>query len=462
MTSRSPSGYRSHGSSIPEGEQGDLVSRIRKKDAEIGVVGLGQVGLPTALSFVKGGFNVTGYDTNSALVNSLSQGITMITENDIKDLLVRAISDKKILFSSSSRSLINSDVVVICVPTPLGTNLEPDLSYLTKAITEIGSCCIKSKKKLIIIESSIPPTTMSVLVSSKLERITGKICGVGFLLAFCPERLSPGQALREISHAVRLIGVSNDESFESAEALYSCLTNAELIKTNFETAEISKLAENAFRDVNIAFANELAMICRDYQADVKEVINIANTHPRVNILDPGPGVGGPCLPKDPYLLTYKSSISSSLIRRARSINDSIPAYLVGLLASRIHTRFSDRAKNKIKIGILGVTYKPNVNDYQNSPTERIIFELSKHGYQDISVHDPICKETFGMKSNSDLKSLLKDGDCIIICTGHEVYASLSPGDFKPNCIILDAARLLNKEVFITSGHVHYMAPGLDY
>ncbi|MPZ07160.1 MAG: nucleotide sugar dehydrogenase [Nitrososphaeraceae archaeon] len=437
----------------------DIITRIKTKDVKVGVVGLGQVGLPTALTIAKVGYNVIGYDTNSSLLDELSKGITAIQEDEIKNLLVRGLSTDRIMFGSSYQSLSAADIIIVCVPTPLGRDLSADLSYLSKAVNGIASHCVNSKK-LLIIESSIPPMTMSGLVVPILEKATGKKLGSGFLLAFCPERLSPGQALNGISDTVRIIGATDSESYEAAKTLYSNFTDAQLVCSSFETAEVSKLAENAYRDVNIAFANELAMVCQHYNVDVTEVIQIANTHPRVNIHNPGPGVGGPCLPKDPYLLLSKSRISASLIEKARSINDSMPRYVVDLMVRKLEIISPAKQANKLKIGILGTAYKPNVNDIQNSPTKRIILELRKRGYTEIIVHDPICKETFGMRS-SDLKSLLKNCDCIILVTGHDAYASLSPNDFKPSCIIVDAARKLRKKEFIGSKRTYYTAPGLD-
>ena len=439
----------------------NIIPKIESGNAKIGVVGLGQVGLPTALSFLRIGYSVIGYDTNYHLVEDLSKGITIIPENGIKSLLVEGLTTGKILFESSIHLLVDADVIIVCVPTPLDSELHADLAFLNKALVEIAARCMESQK-LIVVESSIPPKTMSTLVLPTLQKSASKKLGIDFLLAFCPERLSPGQALYEISDSDRIIGTSDGQSFEAAKALYSRLTNANVISSNFETVEVSKLAENAFRDVNIAFANELAMVCRGYGVDVRQVINIANTHPRVNILTPGPGVGGPCLPKDPYLLISKANLpSQSLIKHARILNDSMPAYLINLLDSKLASIPESQSKGSVQIGVLGVTYKPDVNDYQNSPAERIISELRRAGYQDITVHDPVCDESFGMKKSTDLKSLVKKSDCVIISTGHGIYESLSPYDFKKSCVIMDAARVLKTTNFIGSGHVYYMAPGLE-
>lgn len=437
----------------------DIITRIKRKDARIGIVGLGQVGLPTALSFFKAGYPIIGYDTNTHLIESLTRGNTAIHEEGIKDLLIKGLSDERILFGSSPRILMDADVIILCVPTPLGPDLDADLSYVRNAITDVASNCLQSRK-LLVIESSIPPMTMSGLVVPTIEKITSSKLGRGFLLAFCPERLSPGQALAEISEGIRVVGVIDEDSYKTVAALYSTLNNAKIIRSDFETAEVSKLAENAFRDLNIAFANELAMICHEYEVDVMEVIQIANTHPRVKIHFPGPGVGGPCLPKDPYLLLPKRNISTSLIGKARLVNDSMPSYLVDKVVRHIQNFQPNKMKEAVRIGILGVTYKPDVNDYQNSPSERIVSELTKRRYQNITVHDPICKESFGMRASLDLGSLLRASDCIIISTGHKVYALLHPKDFKQSCIIMDAVRILSKEEFVRSERVHYFAPGL--
>ena len=294
----------------------NLLRRIEEKNVIIAVVGLGQVGLPTALSFLNAGFNVIGYDTDLKLISELSKGRTRILEKGIKEILESGLSSSRITFTNSSKYLLNVDVVIICVPTPLSEGKQVDLSYLKKSMTELARKM--NFKKLVIVESSIPPMTMKEFIIPLIENLSSKKTPKDFLIAYCPERILPGSALKEMANNTRLIGVSNEDSYAAALSLYRHVSGDRIIRTSFTAAEVAKLAENSYRDVNIAFANELAIICGDLEVDVLDVIRLANTHPRVFIHLPGSGVGGPCLPKDPYFLISKSNLQSSLIRTARS------------------------------------------------------------------------------------------------------------------------------------------------
>jgi UDP-N-acetyl-D-mannosaminuronic acid dehydrogenase len=433
----------------------ELIKKLDEKQAVICVVGLGQVGLPTALSFLDFGYRVVGYDVNEKLIRYLQEGISPSPEKGVKTLITRFIQNKSFSLSSVTNVLSPADVIIICVATPLDdTGFGADLSFLNRAIEDVTKNLINLK--LIVIESTLPPGTMKEYVIPLIEQLSKKKAGSDFLISFCPERISPGNALQEFTENDRIIGANDEVSYLSTFSLFKDLNKGKIYHTDTTTAEISKLAENSYRDVNIAFANELAIICEQSNTDVQEVIRLANTHPRVNIHKPGPGVGGPCLPKDPYFLIMGKNFAKSIVKTARSINDSMPSHVVDILMRTI--RSNKKSKENLNVLILGGSYKSDVNDTRYSPTQSIVFDLKRESFQNITVHDPYSNESFGAKFSSDLNSVLTKADCVIIATGHSMYSSLSTNDFKKGCIIVDAVRLLSKNDFLNSGLI-YLAVG---
>jgi UDP-N-acetyl-D-mannosaminuronic acid dehydrogenase len=433
----------------------ELVKKIEEKKAVIGIVGLGQVGLPTALSFLKLGFRVTGYDIDKEVINNLKQGVTSIPEKDFGNLIMRFLQNKSFTLSTSADVLDSPDVIIICVATPLNSTASgANMKFLSSAIEEVAKHF--KTPKLIVIESTLPPKTMKEYVIPSLERLSKKKAGLHFLVSFCPERISPGNAMQEFIDNDRIIGANDESSYEASFSLFKNLTNGTIYRSDTTTVEIAKLAENSYRDINIAFANELAIICEQSNIDVEDVIMLANTHPRVKIHKPGPGVGGPCLPKDPYLLIMGKNFKKSIVKTARVINDSMPSHIVDILMKTLHS--SKISKDKLNVLILGISYKPDVNDTRYSPTRGIVSSLKKQGFQNITLHDPFTEDALGVKFNSDLNSVLGAADCVIIATAHSIYSSLSTKDFKKNCIIVDPVRLLNKDDFLNS-RLTYIALG---
>lgn len=421
--------------------------KIKEKDVTIIVLGLGQVGIPTAISFLESGFRVIGFDINGAQVEKLNAGISTIPEKGLDDLIAKHIKAGTFFATQSSDAMVDADVVIICVATPLNkSRTGADLSALNEALSSVGKKL--NHMMLIIVECTVPPRTIKDVIIPQLEQVSGRKNGKNFLLAFCPERISPGNALKEFLNNDRLIGAEDDASSHATFELLSRVTNGKIYQTDAATAEISKLAENSYRDVNIAFANELALICEDHKVDVMDVINVANTHPRVNIHFPGPGVGGPCLPKDPYLLLTTFKSHDSLIRTARGINDNMPSHVVSLILEKLKS--SNLQKTEISILILGSSYKSGVNDTRNSPTQKIVSKLIEENITEITVHDPYTKETFGAKSTSDLYGSLSKSKCVILATAHPNYSSLKPHMFRRDCVIFDAVRVLGKDEFMKS------------
>jgi len=429
-----------------------LQNLIETKSVRIGVIGLGQVGLPTALSFCDVGFSVIGNDLNQSLLQKLSQGESPFEEHGLDNLLKSCIKSQKFVIETSfQKTVTDSNIVIVCVPTPLGDGIKPDLSALENVCNSLSD--LELNKKLIIIESSIPPGTMQNIVLPLIQKIN-KEC----MIAFVPERLSPGQAFSEIQTTPRIIGYIDKISGELAKLLYGNLVTSEIFLTHVKIAEISKLVENTYRDVNIAFANEISFICEKYGIDFLELQKVCNSHPRVNLLDAGPGVGGPCLPKDPYLLLNPSNsdtISSQIIESARKTNDSMPNHVVEIAKSGLAR--INKSLDVSKITVLGVSYKANVSDVRLSPAKDIISKLVELSKQ-VIVYDPKSSESFGAQKSTDLWNSISGSDMLIIVTNHDEFKNLDLNKIKSKMntpIIVDTRRIFDSNQAEEIGIMYY-------
>lgn len=435
----------------------NLLESIENLRTKIGVIGLGQVGLPTALSFSDVGFDVTGHDVNQKLLEQLKQGIAPFEEDGLTELLESCIKKNKFSVESSfEKTIERCDVLIVCVPTPLTESIRPDLSALENVCKSFSKLSLKNK--MIIIESSIPPGTFDELVLKSLRQ---NDLGDNFWAAFVPERLAPGQALSEIRTTPRVIGCPDEDSGNIARTLYAKMITGEIYVTPVNVAEISKLVENTFRDVNVALANEVGLICERYGIDFLELQKICNSHPRVNLHKPGPGVGGPCLPKDSYLLLNpkgQTQIDSKIILYSRQINDSMPLHVVDLAKKALKRHGKDLTKSKI--AVLGVAYKANVSDTRLSPAIEIIKQLQKFG-SEVCVYDPKSKEDFGAKASSDINDAVKEADALIIVTDHNEFKNLNLNEIKTKMktpIIVDTRRIYDSKAVESLGFT-YMGVG---
>jgi UDP-N-acetyl-D-mannosaminuronic acid dehydrogenase len=423
-----------------------LLEMIKKTEAKIAVVGLGAVGLPTAALFANLGFRVTGIDVNRKIVDQINQGKLQTKELGLQDLISKV--QKAGFFNATvrpSKALTQADIVVICVQTPLDEQQHANLSYLQSACGEVGKAL--SRNKLIIIQSTVPPKTTDTIVIPILENKSGLKCGLDFWLDYCPERMTPGNGLHDLAENSRLIGAYDSKSAILGGALFTIATRGRLLITDILSAEVSKIAENAFRYVNIAFANELARICHQIGADAKEVIELANTHPRVKIHQPGCGAGGPCLSKDTHLLldsADQSGFRTTVLPAAIELNAYMPVYVAELAATSL-TKKSKKLSTS-KIAVLGTAYKGGVNDSRDSPSGRIIFELKRKRARMI-VFDPHCEESFGVQKAQSLTEAVKNADCIIVATDHNEFSKLNLVEIKrlmnANPVIVDAKRLVD-------------------
>ena len=293
------------------------------------------------------------------------------------------------------------------------------------------------------------------LVAPRLELLSKLKAGKDFYLAYVPERIAPGKAIKEFTEGTRLVGGIEENSGQVVGELFRTVCK-KIIETDVTTAEISKLSENTFRDVNIAYANELALICERFGVDVQKVIKLANTHPRVNILMPGPGVGGPCLPKDPFLLIHSLNFSCSLIRIAREVNDFMPKHMLKLIIKAIKNAKKDIASSNVTI--LGIAYKPDTQDSRLSPARTIIKNLLNLGSK-VIVFDSWCKENFDTERKNSIAEAVKGSDCLVIITKHSEFMNLNLQEIKDlmnsNPSIVDGCRLVDPKLAKKTGFSYY-------
>lgn len=378
--------------------------------SKINVIGLGYIGLPTALMFASHGIEVVGTDYNKELVATLKAGKTTFEEDGLDELFTDAIN-KGIQFSTK---YIETDVYIIAVPTPYNKkNKKIDPSYVINAVESVMNVCPKGAT--VVIESTIAPGTIDKFIRPVIEK-NSFVIGEDINLVHAPERIIPGNMVYELKKNSRTIGADNKIIGETIKTLYKSFCQGEIIVTDIRTAEMTKVVENSYRDINIAFANELTKICRSDDMDVYEIIKIANMHPRVNILQPGPGVGGHCISVDPWFLVGDYPGLANIILAARKINDSMPEFVL----QRVNNIMKERGMNDLsRVGIYGLTYKENVDDVRESPTLQLLEAMEKHLAPALRVYDPYVKENIVKNQYQDFDSFLQDVDFVIIMVAHE-------------------------------------------
>lgn len=375
------------------------------------VLGLGYIGLPTACLLATHGYQVTGVDVKREVVDRISRGEAPFEEPGLKEILQKATATNTL---TASTKVGAADVFLIAVPTPLVKETRlADLSYVSEAAGEITRYI--KRGNLVILESTVPPGTCERLLIPILEK-SGLKGGSDFHFVHCPERAIPGNTIYEMIHDDRVIGGINRESAELAKEVYSSFVKGRLYLTDLRSAEIIKLMENTYRDINIALANEFAQIAEEDGINIWEAIELANKHPRVNILKPGPGVGGHCLAKDPWFLAGELN-RSRIISLAREINDSMPNYVLRLVKELLV------GIDKPVITVLGVAYKGNVDDTRETPALKFIKSAISEGHK-VKVHDPWVK-SFDYKLLS-LESAAKDSDCLVLITDHSSFKQIDP------------------------------------
>lgn len=382
---------------------------------KICVLGLGYIGLPTASTFATSGVKVIGVDVNQKVVNSLQNGEVHIYEPGLRTLVQAAVQSGNLVIADHPEE---ADAFIIAVPTPFYDEKKADLTYVKSATESIVP--FLRKGNLVVLESTSPPLTTFDILIPILEK-SGLQAGDDFYVAYSPERVLPGQILRELIENARVIGGIDEKSAQIGKALYQTFVKGEIITTTATTAEMVKLMENTYRDVNIAIANEFARLADRFGVDVWEAIEIANLHPRVNILRPGPGVGGHCISVDPWFLVEAAPDITPLIHTARLVNDSQPDHVVDLIK-----RILGGLETK-KVTVLGLAYKPDVDDLRESPAVEVAHKLAKNGAH-VTAFEPFKPDFIvpGVLMATSLEEAVKQAEIIVLLVNHTEFKRLDP------------------------------------
>lgn len=377
--------------------------------SKLNIVGLGYIGLPTALMFAASGIDTVGTDLNEKLVDTLNNNKVTFEEDGLEKLYQKAVS-RNIEFTTTYEI---TNKYIITVPTPyIQETKKIDSSYVEKATKMILKVC--ETPCILVIESTVSPGTIDRCIRPIIQEYGFEI-GKDIHLVHAPERIIPGNMIYELEYNSRTIGADNKEIGEEVKSWYSSFCKGEIVITDIKTAEMSKVVENTFRDINIAFANELAKICRSENMDIYELIRIANKHPRVNILQPGPGVGGHCISVDPWFLVgdYPEIVHSILA--ARVVNDSMPKYILDRINKIM---IEEKIDNLSRVGIYGMTYKENIDDIRESPTLQLLAELEKRDLKGIKIYDPFIKENRFDTQYQNFNQFLEDIDMVVVLVAH--------------------------------------------
>lgn len=407
---------------------------------KICVIGLGYIGLPTASMLATHGCSVSGVDINADIVNIINKGKIHIEEPGLEELVKTAVSSGNLKAYTEPQA---ADVYIIAVPTPVKEDKKACMDYVETAAKNILG--LLKKGDLVILESTSPPETTTKLLVPILEQ-TGLKIGEELFVAYCPEKVLPGYIIRELVENERIIGGINEKSAQMAKEVYETFVKGEIILTDSTTAEMVKVMENTYRDVNIALANELAKISYKLGINAWDVINFANLHPRVQLHQPGPGVGGHCISVDPWFIVEKNPELAILISRAREINDSMPEFIYNMVLEQVKEIANP------KVTVLGLTYKSDIDDIRESPAIEIVNMLQNNPRINLSICDPHVKG-FGEKL-VDLETALKDSDCVLLAVNHKEFDSMNPANIAQlvkTKVIIDTRNALNRKDWETAG-----------
>ncbi len=396
----------------------------------INVIGLGYIGLPTALMMASHGVEVVGTDYNEELVSTLNSGKTTFKEDGLDELFADALKGG-IKFTTEYQV---TDMYIVSVPTPYDKfSKKIDACYVNAAVKEVMRVCPKGAT--VVIESTVSPGTIDRFVRPVIEE-NGFVIGKDINLVHAPERIIPGNMVYELLYNNRTIGADDKTVGEKVKEVYASFCQGDIVVTDIKTAEMTKVVENTFRAVNIAFANELAKICRHDSMDVYEIIKICNMHPRVNILQPGPGVGGHCISVDPWFLVGDYPALTKVIWESMKVNDSMPEFVL----ERIHEIMKEKGMtDTTRVGLYGLTYKENVDDYRESPTLQLLECQEKHLAAPLKVYDPFITNDIVANQYHDLDKFLADVDLVVIMVNHnEIKENMAK---LANKIVLDTRKV---------------------
>lgn len=408
------------------------------------VMGLGYIGLPTASTFASRGIKVIGVDANPRVVESLQNGHVHIYEPGLRELVGDSLASGNLIIRNQPEP---ADAFIIAVPTPFYDDKKADMRFVRSAAEAIAP--FVRQGNLVVLESTSPPMTTCGIVTPILER-GGMKAGEDFYLTYSPERVLPGQILRELIENARVIGGVNHSSAEAGRDLYRIFVKGEIILTDATTAEMVKLMENTYRDVNIAIANEFSRLADRFGIDVWEAIRIANLHPRVKILNPGPGVGGHCISVDPWFLVEAAPDIATLIRTSRQVNDSQPEFVIRLIQQVLGKDLHGK-----RIAVLGLAFKPDVDDLRESPAVDIARHLADKGAQ-VKAFEPNKPdaEIEGVPAVDLLSKALEDAELVLVLVGHKEFRSLEATRVvkqTPARLLVDAVNVMPAEAFKQAG-----------
>lgn len=427
----------------------ELAESLVRGEVTVAVVGLGRIGLPTAVSFADAGANVIGIDIDPRVVSEVSKGRSkFIDEPGLNELLNKAINNGKVEATTEIERAAKADVVIVAVPTPVNEEKVPNYSYINSACSDLSKNLRRGS--LVVIESTVGPGYVEKAIVPLLESGSGMRAGEGFGVASCPERANPGNILRDMKHVPRIVGGIDAKSSEMAAALYEKVFGVKAVKVSSpKVANAAKLMENIFRDVNIALANEFALLFERLDIDTDEVIKACSTKYNFVPHFPGAGVGGPCLPSNSYYLISEGMRVGNipyLVRMAREINDRMPGHVVELIAEAMNE--VNKTIRGSRIAVLGVSYKPNIRDLQLSPMEKVCAKL-REMRAELTLFDPYYRGEviFGIEAASNLEGAVRGADCILVGTAHreirdvkmELFAKLS----KMPAALVDTSQVID-------------------
>lgn len=399
-----------------------LLKKIAEREITVGVVGLGYVGLPLAVEKAKAGYTTIGFDVQEKKVEMVNEGhnyIGDVVDNDLK----RLVEEKKLSATTDFGFVKDVDFIAICVPTPLDIHQQPDISYVKSSTEEIAKYL--TKETMVVLESTTYPGTTEELIKPILEKGSGLTCGEDFYLGFSPERVDPGNLIYKTKNTPKVVGAIGKEATEVISAMYRSVLEGEVYEVSSPAiAEMEKILENTYRNINIGLVNELTMLCKEMGISMWEVIEAAKSKPYgFQAFYPGPGLGGHCIPLDPYYLSWKAreyGFHTSMIESSMMINDKMPEYCVeraGMILNRYR-----KSLNGAKVLVLGVAYKQDIDDYRESPALKVVEELEKTGAV-VSYYDPWVKE-YKYKDKRYVsepaldEKLLKQADLVMVTAAH--------------------------------------------
>ncbi|MCL1891103.1 MAG: nucleotide sugar dehydrogenase [Coriobacteriia bacterium] len=409
--------------------------------AEVCIIGMGYIGLPTALAFAQSGKTVCGVDISEDVCETINKGKIHIVEPGLEEVAQKVFIQGNLRAGTEP---VPSDCYIIAVPTPITKDKKADLSYVKSAAQAVSK--VLKSGNLVVLESTVPPRCTEDVLIPELEK-SGLKAGKDFLVAHCPERVLPGKIMYELVHNNRIVGGIDEASAKAARDLYQSFVVGEMFLTSATTAELCKLMENTYRDVNIALANELALLSEQLGVDAWEVIKLANMHPRVNLHQPGPGVGGHCLAVDPWFIVEAQPNTAHIVGLARKTNDKMPHHVADLV--------EQNTKAKGKVVLLGATYKPDIDDMRESPTLETKEDLEERGF-DVMVFEPHVPS-----GTQSIYEVAAGADTVVLCVHHTVFADI---DFDHLAKVMAGKTILDTRAYFDSSKVndaglHYVCLG---